>query len=179
MSYHDDIERWTRRCEPKHCPVCRGEEPPEDLVTIRETQRSWLEAHPRVCLPGTCYIMAKAHAVELYDLLEPDLLGFMRDVQMAARALKAVTGAVKINYEIHGNTVLHLHVHLFPRSVDDPFPGQPIQYDRIEPPVYADGAFEKLAHAMQDWFTHHEIHDWPCDPGLEWSVARGLNQESA
>jgi len=153
MSFHDNMEKWRRWCESECCPVCRSEEPPGDLVTIRETAHSWLEAHPRVCLPGTCYVMAKTHAVELYDLSEPDLLGFMRDVQSAARALQAVTGAVKINYEIHGNTVPHLHVHLFPRSADDPFPGQPIQYNRIDPPVYAEGAFEEFARAMQDWFA--------------------------
>jgi len=38
----------------------------------------------------------------------------MKDVQTSARALKHVTRAVKINYEIHGNTVPHLHMHLFP-----------------------------------------------------------------
>ena len=59
-------------------------------------------------------------------MAEPDLLGFMRAVRAAARALKAVTGAVKINDEIHGNTVPHLYMHLFPRTADDPFPGQPI-----------------------------------------------------
>ena len=153
MSFHCDMDRWSRWCEAEHCPVCGSEEPPEDLVTIRETDYSWLEAHPRVCLPGTCYVMVKAHAVELYDLSEADLLGLMRDVQIAARALHAVTGAVKINYEIHGNTVPHLHVHLFPRSVDDPVPGQPIEYRQIDPPVYGEGDFELFTNAMQDWFS--------------------------
>lgn len=61
---------------------------------------------------------------------------FMRDVQKAARALHKVTGAVKINYEIHGNTVPHLHMHLFPRYLDDGFPGEPIEYSKIEPSTY-------------------------------------------
>jgi diadenosine tetraphosphate (Ap4A) HIT family hydrolase len=28
-----------------------------------------------------------------------------------------------MNYEIHGNTIPHLHMHLFPRSADDPYVG--------------------------------------------------------
>ncbi len=32
----------------------------------------------------------------------------------------------KINYEIHGNTIPHLHVHLFPRFAGDPHVGGPI-----------------------------------------------------
>ena len=153
MSFHNDLERWRRWCEAEHCPVCQDEQPPGDTVTIRETEFSWIEARPRVCLPGTCYVLPKAHAVELSDLSESDLLGFMKDVQAAARALKQVTGAVKINYEIHGNTVPHLHMHLFPRSVGDPFPGQAIQYGQVDPPVYGEGDFEEFIRAMRDWFA--------------------------
>ena len=156
MSFHHDLEKWLRWCDPKHCLVCQNEEPPSDLVTIREGAFSWLEAHPRVCLPGTCHVLSKAHAVELDDLSDGDLFGFMKDVQLAARALKAVTGATKINYEIHGNTVPHLHLHLFPRTPDDPFPGQPIDYNRIEPSVYQEGDFEAFIIAMRNWFAESE-----------------------
>jgi diadenosine tetraphosphate (Ap4A) HIT family hydrolase len=31
-----------------------------------------------------------------------------------------------MNYEIHGNTIPHLHVHLFLRYKGDPFEGGPI-----------------------------------------------------
>jgi len=156
MSFHTNPQRWHRWASEEHCPVCRDEPSPGDTETIRETDHSWLEAHPRVCLPGTCYVLAKAHAVELDDLSDADLLGFMKDVQVAARALKEVTGAVKINYEIHGNTVPHLHMHLFPRSMDDPFPGQPIDYNRVDPPVYGEGEFEAFTAAMRAWFSQWE-----------------------
>jgi diadenosine tetraphosphate (Ap4A) HIT family hydrolase len=43
-----------------------------------------------------------------------------------ARGLRSATKARKINYEIHGNTLPHLHVHLFPRFDGDPFEGLPI-----------------------------------------------------
>jgi diadenosine tetraphosphate (Ap4A) HIT family hydrolase len=31
-----------------------------------------------------------------------------------------------MNYEIHGNTLPHLYLHLFPRHSDDPFVGGPV-----------------------------------------------------
>jgi diadenosine tetraphosphate (Ap4A) HIT family hydrolase len=43
-----------------------------------------------------------------------------------SRSVQAVTGAVKLNYEIHGNTIPHLHIHVYPRFVGDPFEGGPI-----------------------------------------------------
>ena len=61
----------------------------------------------------------------------------MTDVQVASLVLKSVTGAVKINYELHGNTMPHLHMHLFPRYLDDSFPSAPIDYRISEPVAYS------------------------------------------
>jgi diadenosine tetraphosphate (Ap4A) HIT family hydrolase len=43
-----------------------------------------------------------------------------------ARALSQRLYPVKMNYEIHGNTLPHLHMHLLPRQPDDAFVGRPI-----------------------------------------------------
>ena len=40
-----------------------------------------------------------------------------------ARGVSQATQPVKVNYEIHGNTIPHLHVHVFPRFRGDPFEG--------------------------------------------------------
>ncbi len=149
MSFHQDFEEWERFCRRESCPVCQNWPEPEDHVTIQEFPTSWLIAHPRVCLRGTCCLLLKPHAVELYDLADPDLLTFMREAQICARALKGVTGAVKINYEIHGNTVPHLHMHLFPRHRDDAFPGAPIDFRQVTPPVYREGEFAAFVTAMR------------------------------
>ena len=87
--------------------------------------------------------------MELFDLGDDALLGFMKEVQVAAKVLTEVTGAFKINYEIHGNTAPHLHLHLFPRYLDDPFAGVSIDYSRIEPPVYEGDEFDRFIRAMQ------------------------------
>ena len=48
------------------------------------------------------------------------------ECMLVARALSTEIRPRKMNYEIHGNTIPHLHLHLFPRFENDPFAGRPI-----------------------------------------------------
>jgi len=45
---------------------------------------------------------------------------------LVAKALSDLLSPAKMNYELHGNTIPHLHVHVYPRYVDDPFVEGPI-----------------------------------------------------
>jgi diadenosine tetraphosphate (Ap4A) HIT family hydrolase len=150
MSFHHDPAGWLFQAQKENCPYCRKDEDPSQSVTLKLFLHSELCAHPKVCLRGTCYLITREHYVELFDLDDAALLGFMKDVQAAARALKEVTGAFKINYEMHGNTAPHLHLHLFPRYLDDPFAGTAIDPNRTDPPVYSGDDFERFASAMRD-----------------------------
>ena len=64
------------------------------------------------------------------------MIGFMSDIQNVGKALHIVTGASKINYEIHFNTAPHIHWHLYPRYLDDDFPSRAIDYNVSEPSPY-------------------------------------------
>jgi diadenosine tetraphosphate (Ap4A) HIT family hydrolase len=69
----------------------------------------------------------------------------------AAKALKEVTCAAKINYEIHGNTVPHLNIHLFPRYFKgDRFRDGFINPRDIEPAVYKEDEFEFLVEGLRE-----------------------------
>lgn len=149
MSFHHDPQGWLRQAQRDACPYCNREEDPSQSEIIHSFQYAQLCAHPRVCLPGTCYLVTWEHYVAFYDLPEGVLLGFMQEVQTAARILQEVTGAFHINYEIHGNTVPHLHLHLFPRYLDDPFGGMPIDFRRVDPPVYREGEFQGFVSRMR------------------------------
>ncbi len=149
MSFHHDLHTWLLQSQREHCPYCRKAEDPMRAETLKQFTYSELCAHPVVCLKGTCYLITKEHYVEFFELEDAALLGFMKEVQVAAKVLKEVTGAVKINYEIHGNTAPHLHMHLFPRYLDDPFAGVSIDYHRVEPSVYPDNEFAVFVQTMQ------------------------------
>ncbi len=153
MSFHTNYTAWQKMAKKEHCPVCNQLPMPEGMVDIVELPSSWLDAEPTVCLKGTCCVTAKAHVLELYELTDDELLSLMKDVARCAQALKRVTGAVKINYEIHGNTVPHLHIHLFARSMEDPFPDQPIDYRQRRADLYKEGEFEQFVEKMRKELT--------------------------
>ena len=83
----------------------------------------------------------------LTDLIQPAVfaqqeayrrLG-LRERVLALPAVVAIVQPVKMNYEIHGNTAPHLHVHFFPRYVGDQFEGGPINPRAAKRPAYAPG----------------------------------------
>jgi len=75
-------------------------------------------------------VVAKRHVVEPFELSGSSRHAFWEDVMLVARALSDLLSPAKMNYELHGNTIPHLHVHVYPRFVDDPFVGGPIDSRR-------------------------------------------------
>jgi diadenosine tetraphosphate (Ap4A) HIT family hydrolase len=147
MSVWNDRDRWAALCSGAECPICvRGE--PKDLVATLES--SWVTMQEAAPVRGYVCLVSQTHAVELHDLPEVAACSFMRDARKVSRALAAITGAVKLNYEIHGNSLPHLHMHYFPRYRGDRFEGQPINPRLVEQPVYAPGEFETVRKAFLD-----------------------------
>jgi diadenosine tetraphosphate (Ap4A) HIT family hydrolase len=150
MSKWTDPEEWERLCRAESCPVClRGR--PSDVIA--ELGASYLLAGEDAPMKGYCFLLLKRHAVELYEIAAEEATAFMRDIQKVAKAVQEITGAVKMNYEIHGNTIPHLHLHLFPRYVGDRFENQPINPRSVTTAVYAPGEFaefrQRLRQAME------------------------------
>jgi len=119
--WSDDPQRWQDLTTPAGCPIC-ARPPPADHV-VAETERCWVTADEMATLPGYVCVTAKHHAVEPYELAKADQVGFFSDCMAVAKAVAGVLRPVKMNYEIHGNTIPHLHMHLFPRTPEDPYVG--------------------------------------------------------
>ena len=141
MSAWRDPERWSALREPAGCPICRAGAP-NDVVA--ELESSWVTMSERSPVRGYACLVLKRHAIELHDLSEAEGAAFMRDAQRLSRAVATATDAVKLNYEVHGNTIPHLHLHLFPRYVGDPFEGKPIDPRAVTGPVYAPAEFDSM-----------------------------------
>jgi diadenosine tetraphosphate (Ap4A) HIT family hydrolase len=75
---------------------------------------------------GYSFVTLKWHSEELYQLSDTDRKKFLEDMSRVARALSEVFKPDKMNYELLGNGIPHLHWHLVPRYHDDPFWGRPI-----------------------------------------------------
>jgi diadenosine tetraphosphate (Ap4A) HIT family hydrolase len=68
---------------------------------------------------GYCVLVAREHAAELSEL-GPNRAAFLNEMAQLAEAIGACFRPLKLNYELLGNQVPHLHWHLFPRSATDP-----------------------------------------------------------
>ena len=145
MSAWNDPDRWAALLSGKACPICRQGRP---LDIIAELEASWVTMQEMAPVRGYACLVSRIHAVELHDLTPDAGAAYMRDMRRVSEAVAAITGAVKINYEIHGNTLPHLHTHFFPRYRGDAFEGKPIDPKQVRQPVYASGEFETLRQAM-------------------------------
>jgi diadenosine tetraphosphate (Ap4A) HIT family hydrolase len=87
---------------------------------------------------GYTVVIAKKHATELYHLGTDELAQYLGDMVGVARAIDQAFKPRKMNYECLGNTVPHLHWHLFPRYADDPNPMRPTWEHSHRPPALSD-----------------------------------------
>ncbi|MEY4143119.1 MAG: hypothetical protein RLZZ173_573, partial [Pseudomonadota bacterium] len=72
-------------------------------------------------LPGYCRIIWNRHVAEMSDLSQVEREILMALVDVAEFAIRRVMHSQKINIASLGNQVPHLHWHVIPRFVDDPF----------------------------------------------------------
>lgn len=101
------------------------------LDIIAELPSSWVTAPLEAPLPGYVCVVARRHVNEPFELPQSEGAQFWMDSMLVAEAVASVVTPIKMNYEIHGNTLPHLHLHLFPRRPDDPFVGGPIDPRRV------------------------------------------------
>jgi len=106
------------------CPICAPGWADRALI---ELDASYVVSGsgPSV-LPGYTAVFAKRHVREPFELEPAERDRWWADCMRVARAVNEVFGPAKLNYEIHGNTIEHLHLHLFPRFAGDAFEGRPI-----------------------------------------------------
>jgi diadenosine tetraphosphate (Ap4A) HIT family hydrolase len=119
---------------PTVCPFCQRLAAPPDGEAV------WSFPHS-VALLGTwqfyhgyCVLVARAHATELSRLTDAVRRAFLDEMCLLAKAIEAAVRPHKLNYELLGNQVPHLHWHLFPRSRGDADALRPVWFalDRAE-----------------------------------------------
>jgi diadenosine tetraphosphate (Ap4A) HIT family hydrolase len=93
---------------------------------IAELEASRVFLHEDQFFPGYVLLVLRRHAAELYDLSGPERRTLIEEVSRVAQALARAFRPVKMNYELLGNQVPHIHWHLVPRLPTDPAPLQPI-----------------------------------------------------
>lgn len=137
-SFHYRYLEFIKAAQKEYCPVCNHEPMPDGKTDIILTEKICVggEYPGQGRLFGKLYVMPIEHYFHFEDMPAVDAADFMHEVQRVGKALRKVTGAMKINYEMHANSGAHLHIHLFPRYLDDDFPSAPIDYRVREPAPY-------------------------------------------
>jgi diadenosine tetraphosphate (Ap4A) HIT family hydrolase len=92
----------------------------------------WITSENPAATRGYLCVVAKRHVVEPFELDGDERAAFWEDVLFAAERLARLVEPIKVNYEIHGNTLAHLHAHVYARHRGDRFVGGPID-NRLDP----------------------------------------------
>jgi diadenosine tetraphosphate (Ap4A) HIT family hydrolase len=122
-SWSEDPAAWAHLSTPEGCPMCEGTPHPE--WNLIETEFTRVSAWREAVLPTYACVVSQRHVIEPFDLPDRERHGFFDDCMATARGLAQLFHPAKMNYEIHGNTMPHLHMHLFPRLPDDVYVGYP------------------------------------------------------
>ncbi len=77
---------------------------------------------------GYTIFAAKEHKEELHELDAQTRTKFLVEMSQVAEAAFRAFKPEKMNYELLGNKVRHMHWHLFPRYANDPAAEGPIWY---------------------------------------------------
>jgi diadenosine tetraphosphate (Ap4A) HIT family hydrolase len=95
-------------------------------LRITELEHSFVVLNRDQFFPGYSLLFTKQHVIELFHLDRAVRAGLMEEVSCVAEALFSVFQPDKINYELLGNMVPHIHWHLVPRRSDEPLWPRPI-----------------------------------------------------
>jgi diadenosine tetraphosphate (Ap4A) HIT family hydrolase len=110
---------------PSSCKICKHLWPPGDHL-IGQLGVTTAYLFEDQYFAGWTVLVLNDHVTELFELSLDMRSALMEEVSRVAQTLSAVFSATKINYELLGNQVPHIHWHLIPRLADDPFPLQPV-----------------------------------------------------
>lgn len=108
-----------------NCPACAKTWPREDHFLL-DLGLSKAYLHDDQFFPGWTVLVFHRHVTELFHLAPTERAQLIEEVSLVANALSEVYQTNKINYELLGNQLPHIHWHLIPRLPNDPAPLEPV-----------------------------------------------------
>lgn len=123
-------EQWDALVRGEGCPLCAvvaaSELANEEGFFVADLAFSRLRLAANQYVKGYCVLICRRHVREPYELSKEDRAVFFEDMMRVGLALERVFSPMKMNFNILGNAVPHLHAHILPRYYGDPAPHSPI-----------------------------------------------------
>jgi diadenosine tetraphosphate (Ap4A) HIT family hydrolase len=89
------------------------------------------------------------HVAEPTELAPDEAAAYWLEVLRVGRALEEHLAPVKMNYDVLGNSLPHLHTHVLPRYADDPKPGWPFPFPVDEPSPHPENELRADVEALR------------------------------
>jgi diadenosine tetraphosphate (Ap4A) HIT family hydrolase len=120
-------------------------------LRIAELKHCYVNLNRDQFFPGYSFVFTKGHVTELFHL-DRELRGaVMEEVTAVAAALYTLFQPAKINYELLGNMVPHMHWHVVPRFTVDPLWPRPIWAEPHDEVILAPAAYaERIAQIREN-----------------------------
>ncbi len=121
-------EKWDALVAGTNCPLCADVETEENYFSflVARLETSNLRLAKNQYARGYCTLIFRDHATELHQLSPETQAALMRDLACAGSAIAKVFQPDKMNYQLLGNAVPHIHWHIVPRYWGDPAPHRPL-----------------------------------------------------
>jgi len=146
-------ETWDALVRGEGCPLCGAitatHSADEFGFTIADLEISRLRLVTNQYVQGYCVLICHKHVREPYELAANEQALFFEDMMRAGKVLEQVFAATKMNFQILGNAVPHLHAHILPRYYGDDAPGRPIVPD-AHTVLLAPEAYEARVRRIRD-----------------------------
>ena len=97
------------------CPLCAGRD--ENVIF----QNNFIKIVLVDDIPGYIRIITQKHIKEFSDLSDKEAVKLTLLIKKIEKILLKITKADKINIASLGNMVPHMHIHIIPRYINDPW----------------------------------------------------------
>jgi diadenosine tetraphosphate (Ap4A) HIT family hydrolase len=143
---------WADRVQGRECVMCDLIGVAENSWGIRVFAGQYVDAYlPRSgSVPGyTVAIWNGRHVSEPTQLRDEEAAGYWLETLRVGRAVEQGFEHAKMNYQMLGNTVPHLHAHIVPRPWLDPAPHRPVPWSFLDDGRQDDTALAAAAERLR------------------------------
>jgi diadenosine tetraphosphate (Ap4A) HIT family hydrolase len=138
--------------EGKGCPMCAQGRPDETPYGTRffagDVSDAYLQRE-NVQRGYTVVVWRGRHVAEPTELTADEAARYWLEVVEVGRRIERRLEPVKLNYQLLGNALPHLHTHVMPRYADDPKPGWPFPHPEVSRPPIDEELFRRDVEALR------------------------------